>query len=76
MIEFVRALELVKQKYPELNVSKAGRISTGWVISFEGKDGKKMQISPIHVSKSDGEISPFFPPDHTDDLENYVEEQI
>lgn len=76
MIEFERALELVKEKYPELKVSRAGQISTGWVISFEGKDGKKMQISPIHVSKSDGEVTPFFPPDHKEELDNFTEVQF
>lgn len=73
MIDSTRAVDLVKKKYPELGVSRVGQITTGWIISFEGIEGKRMMISPVHVSKLDGEIKMFFPPDHRDELEHYKE---
>lgn len=76
MIDLTRAMEIIREQYPELFVSSVGKIKKGWVISFENEDGKELRISPIFISKDTGEVSVFFPPEHREELKDYVKVEL
>lgn len=76
MIDLPRAMEIIREQYPELFVSSVGKIKKGWVISFENEDGKELRISPIFISKDTGEVSVFFPPEHREELKDYVKVEL
>lgn len=76
LIDLSGTMEIVREQYPGLFVSSVGRIKKGWIISFENEDGKELRISPIFISRDTGEVSVFFPPEHREELKDYVKVEL
>lgn len=71
MIDLCKAIEEIKNKYPDLEIVSTGRIEKGWIFSLGNKEGKKLRIAPIFVSEENGSMEIFFPPEHQEELQNY-----
>lgn len=52
-----------------LEISEANELPDKWVFSFRNAETKEEpDISPVSVSKEDGVVAVFFPPEHAAEL--------
>lgn len=68
------SLEMAKSKAIEYNninnseISKICDVGHSWIFSFcDIETQEEYDISPIFVSKANGDVGVYFPPDHLDD---------
>lgn len=52
-----------------LEIAEANELPGKWVFSFRNAETKEeSDISPVSVSKEDGTVAEFFPPEHLSEL--------
>ncbi len=71
MITMEQAIDLFK-KNTGSNVGAIFELPDKWVLEEVDEKGNAPDTSPLYVTKKDGKIGVFFPPDHFEEMENAV----
>lgn len=77
MITIKEAIDKYKNEFPDFDINEILDVGKEWVISSKSKeDGSVPYTSPIAISKENGDMRVFFPPQNKELLENAKEVDI